>query len=350
MTTSRRLSSLPLRLTALLALLVLTLGGLLLWSTPTEAQTARILVSNVSQGNDDSAATSGNDHAQLFHTGAATNGFVLTSVIVVSEDTAADDFDVDVCDADSNGFPTSPCTGLAPPSSFAAGNLEFTAPGPGIALKENDNYVVVIKQIGTGSVTLDSTTSAGEDSTGLTGWTVKDKFDFKSGSTWQHKGGGNEAIQVTVNGYESPANQDATGRPKVLAAAQGAGILFADTEPIDDGNGLPIVIVSSSYATFTWSYQWIRVDGMTETNVGADSASYQPVDDDVGKLIQVVVSFTDGNAYPETVTSLPFGPIAELAGTTRPATTLVSNTGQTPSSTASITQRYALGFRLGDHG
>ncbi len=147
---------------------------------------------------------------------------------------------------------------------------------------------------------------------------------------------------------QTPPNEDATGRPRVLASAQGAGILFADTEAIDDGNGLPITIVSS-YATFTWSYQWIRVDGMTETNVGADSATYQPVEADVGKLIKVEVSFTDGDAYSETVTSLPFGPITAPASTLSPST-LVSNTGQSPATTASITQRYAMGFRLGDHG
>ena len=49
-----------------------------------------------------------------------------------------------------------------------------------------------------------------------------------------------------------------------------------------------------------------------------------------------------------TRTSLPFGPIVEPDPL--PASTLVSNTGQTPSSSANITQRYALGFRLGDHG
>ena len=41
---------------------------------------------------------------------------------------------------------------------------------------------------------------------------------------------------------QTPPNQDATGRPVVLASAEGAGILFADTEGIADGNGLPIVI------------------------------------------------------------------------------------------------------------
>ena len=142
------------------------------------------------------------------------------------------------------------------------------------------------------------------------------------------------------------SNQDATGRPRVLASAQGSGILFADTERIRDGNGLPITIVSS-YATYTWSYQWIRVDGNSETNVGANSASYQPVEADVGKLIKVRVSFTDADNFSEARTSLPFGPIVEPDPL--PASTLVSNTGQSASS-SDIAQQYALGFRLGDHG
>ena len=84
--------------------------------------------------------------------------------------------------------------------------------------------------------------------------------------------------------------------------------------------------------------------------MGADSDTYQPVEADVGKLIKVEVSFTDGSSFPETVTSLPFGPIAELAGPSAPPSTLVSNTGQSHSAKADITQQYAQGFRLGDHG
>ena len=153
---------------------------------------------------------------------------------------------------------------------------------------------------------------------------------------------------LVVHAQTPPPNEDATGLPRVLASAQGAGILFADTEAIADGNGLPID-TSNTFVIFNWTYQWIRVDGMTETNVGADSATYQPVAADVGKLIKVEVSFTDGDAYSETVTSLPFGPIVQPASTLSPST-LVSNTGQTPASAASITERYAMGFRLGDHG
>ena len=148
---------------------------------------------------------------------------------------------------------------------------------------------------------------------------------------------------------QTPVNQNATGRPVVLASAEGAGILFADTEAIADGNGLP-VSGGVSFTTYTWTYQWIRVDGNSQTNVGANSASYQPVEADVGKLIKVKVSFTDGASNSEARTSLPFGPIAELTRTSATPSTLVSNTGQSHSAKADITQRYAQGFRLGDHG
>ena len=293
LTTPRRFAPLTLLLIALLAL-----GGVLLWSAPTEAQTTtRILVSNVGRGADDSVSTSGNAHAQLFHTAGATHGYTLTSVIVVSEDTQGDDFDVDICEVSSSGFPTSRCTALTRPGSFTAGNLKFTHPG--LFLEANTDYTVVIKQRGSQYVTLDSTTSGREDSTGLTGWSIKNKYDVKVSGDWEHKSGSNEAIQITVNGYETTANTRATGRPVVLASAEGAGILFADTENIADANGLPID-TSNTWVFFTWTYQWVRVDGNTRTNVGGNSASYQPVAADVGKRIMVRVSYTDRGNFSET--------------------------------------------------
>ena len=46
----------------------------------------------------------------------------------------------------------------------------------------------------------------------------------------------------------------------------------------------------------------------------------------------------------------PFGPVAELDRPSAPPSKLVSNTGQSHSAKADITQQYAQGFRLGDHG
>ena len=163
----------------------------------------RILVSNSGQTADDSANTSGNDHAQLFRTGANTAGYTLTQVVVNSEDNEGDDFDVEVCEEDgtTNEFPSTTsgdCTALTAPASFAAGNLHF--PHTGLALSANTNYVVVIKQIGTGSVELNTTTSGGEDtSLGLSDWSIKNKFYWKSGSTWM-LAGSDEALRIIVRG------------------------------------------------------------------------------------------------------------------------------------------------------
>ena len=63
--------------------------------------------------------------------------------------------------------------------------------------------MVVIKQIGTGSVELNTTTSGGEDtSLGLSDWSIKNKFYWKSGSSWMLKSGSNEALRIIVRGYE----------------------------------------------------------------------------------------------------------------------------------------------------
>ena len=194
---------------------VLVLGLLLLGAAAAEAQTVRTLVSNTAQTGDDSANTSGNDHAQLFHTGANANGFTLTSVVVNSDDVEDDDFDVEVCEEDgtSDEFPSTTagdCTALTAPASFVGiGNVVFTHTG--LALSANTNYVVVIKQRGTGSVTLDSTTSSGEDASGLSDWSIKNKFYWKSGSTWMTKSGSNEALSIIVFGYANTVNTtDAT--------------------------------------------------------------------------------------------------------------------------------------------
>ena len=169
------------------------------------------------------------------------------------------------------------------------------------------------------------------------------------------------AVLVLIPGdvvAQTPTNQAATGRPVVLVSAEGAGILAADTWRIADGNGIPY---AAPYPTgvlgdpddgrfiFNFSYQWIRVDGGTDTNIGTDSPRYQLVDADFGKRIKVRVSFTDDDNFSESVTSVPFGPIARPAPLPSPST-LVGNTGQSPTATKTITGDYAMRFKLGTHG
>ena len=250
--------------------------------------------------------------------------------------------------ADSGGKPGAKLFDLLSPTEYAAGHSFFEAP-PGTTLDASTSYVMVWSHLGGTVHRLQKTGSNSEDSGARAGFSMANAFYQGVDLDNLTVDTGSDVLEMAVY-TATPPPGNVTGRPVVLASAHGAGLLFADTEGIADEDGLPIDSSSGSWITFEWSYQWIRVDGNFETNVGADSDTYQPVEADVGKLIKVEVSFTDGSSFPETVTSLPFGPIAAPAGPSAPPTTLVSNTGQSPSSTAEITQRYAVGFTLGNHG
>ena len=169
------------------------------------------------------------------------------------------------------------------------------------------------------------------------------------------------AVLVLIPGdVVAQTNNAATGLPRIVVSAEGPGILGVDTWDIRDADGLPYgppnpftTTVGSppdGRFTFDFSYQWIRVDGGTEVNVGSDSPRYQLVDADFGKKFKVQVSFTDQDNNAEAVTSVPFGPIARPVSLPSP-TTLVANTdfllGLT---TTMIISDYAIGFNLGDHG
>ena len=149
---------------------------------------------------------------------------------------------------------------------------------------------------------------------------------------------------------QTQTNNPATGRPRILASQVGAPILFADPFDIADADGLPYTGNKAiGDGNFDYSYQWIRVnDDNTSTNIGTDSPSYHLVDDDIGKLIIVQVSFDDEAGNAEVVTSLPFGPIRRRpVDSSLTPSTLVSNTGQaaTDTSAAQITQQYAASSR-----
>ena len=71
--------------------------------------------------------------------------------------------------------------------------------------------------------------------------------------------------------------------------------LTADTSGIADDDGLTKV---------TYSYQWIRNDGTSDTDItGAADSTYTLAADDEGKTIKARVSFTDDAGNRETLTS-----------------------------------------------
>ena len=84
----------------------------------------------------------------------------------------------------------------------------------------------------------------------------------------------------------------ATGQPTISGGGQVGKTLTAATDDIEDLDGLP--------TTPTFTYQWVRVDGLTYTDIpGATSETYTLTASDLGKQIKVKVSFTDSRGHAE---------------------------------------------------
>ena len=87
------------------------------------------------------------------------------------------------------------------------------------------------------------------------------------------------------------ANTAPMGRPTISGTAQVGKVLRAVTTTITDADGL---------TSPNFIYQWVRVDGETETDIAsAASSTYTPVAADVGKRITVRVCFTDDGRSAE---------------------------------------------------
>ena len=162
---------------------------------PVHAQTVT-LISNASQGNDSQAGDT-RTRAQLFTTGTNAAGYTLASVEIVSKDAQSDDVTVSVCETDSSGHPTSTCTALTAPSSFAAGTLSFTAPD-NTTLSAGTTYAVQIVSPGDDNLLLGATTSNDEDAGGADDWTIGDGYVLKIGDSWFSIS--SAALRITING------------------------------------------------------------------------------------------------------------------------------------------------------
>ena len=105
-------------------------------------------------------------------------------------------------------------------------------------------------------------------------------------------------------------NSPSTGLPTIAGTARVDETLTVDTTDIADADGLTDAV---------FSYQWVRNDGSTDTDIqGATNATYTPSDDNIGKTIRVRVAFTDDAGNEETLTSAATTPVA--ASSNSPAT------------------------------
>ena len=294
--------------------------------------------------------------SQGFTTGSNVDGYPLTGIGVNIEGSGAQIPDnaasVSVSvHADSSGKPGAKLFDLLSPTEYAAGLSFFEAPR-GTVLDPSTSYVLVWTYNSGAGHRLRRTSSNGEDSGKLDGFSIADAYYLGADVDNLTVDSGGNSLEIAVYTLEG-ALANASGRPVVLMSAEGPGILAADTWRIADVDGLPYIgRPDSGIDGYVFAYEWVRVDSVTgvETQVGGDSQRYQIVEADFGHLIKVDVSFVDQKGTPERVTSPPFGPIAEPGPPLSYPTTLVGNTAQTPSAAANISATYAMGFELGSHG
>ena len=95
-----------------------------------------------------------------------------------------------------------------------------------------------------------------------------------------------------------PANNYPSGMPVITGTATVGQTLTAAMGTIADADGLPDTFPDD------YTFQWVRVDGATETNI-ATTQTYVLTDDDGEKQVKVQVGFTDDFNGEETVGSDP---------------------------------------------
>ena len=126
--------------------------------------------------------------------------------------------------------------------------------------------------------------------------------------TWQHAG--LDWSSVTSRTLRlSTTRSLPTGAPEIEGTARMGETLEAATDAIADADGLS----SPGFA-----YQWIRVEGVEETEIsGAVARTYTVTAEDLGKAVRVRVRFTDDRSFAEEATSAAL-PIVNTPATGAP--------------------------------
>ena len=267
----------------------------------TESEAADVLVKNTGQAisSVNHPLNAGNPKiAQAFTTGTNAAGYDLDSVgirfdAIADTSTAGGELTVSV-NADSNGEPGDVHCSLADPGTFASDQVNaFTASD--CTLESGTTFFVVAERANSnaGVISLRTTNSTTEDASTAPGWSIGDNRLKYAGSsnTW---GTGTTPHLIEVRG--STINNLATGAPSIQGNLQQGETLTVGTADIADDDGIP--------ADVTFTCYWMRVDGETASDISeASGCSYTIRQVDVGKGIQVQVTFTDGKGNAEILTS-----------------------------------------------
>ena len=209
------------------------------------------------------------------------------------------------------GVPAAPMVTAASATSVTAA---WTAPAnAGPPITDYDyRYRVTAPQ---GPWTEVTTTAITGLSVTITGIAENTEYDVQVRATTDE---GTSGWSASGSGSTDANNTPATGQPTISGVAQVGSLLTAGKGTIADVNGT--TKADNGDSGYAYTYQWIRVDGGTETNISdATSSTYTPVDDDEGKKIKVGVSFQDDANHSESKTSAATATVTGNDNDTGPA-------------------------------
>ena len=292
--------------------MLLTCVGLLAAALPAEAQTTYI--SNTGQTYDpDFSYLVGPDHlsgqysyAQQFTTGKEPGGYALGSVELYLRHVGRMDVPkVSIHAArgdDSPGRSVYVLTNTRAGESVHNSLVTFTAP-PRATLAPSTLYFVVVEAVD-GAFGVGGTDAVSEDAGSAGDWSLR------GARHWRNTDAGNwfattPPLRIAVKGLGP--NTAATGQPSIAGAPRVGTILVAGLGTIADVDGLPWTFPDD------YTFQWVRVDGGTETDISGETSHTYTVDTaDLGNTIKVKVSFADAREKAEgPLESDATGPVTE---------------------------------------
>ena len=285
-----------------------------------DAETAAALVGNTGQSGDagHDLGSAGAKRAQAFTTGTSKAGYALASVGIEFGEVSDTPSELEVTlNADGGGVPGDAlCTLIAPASLSERSVNTFAAPASGTtcpALVKEKTYFVAVERVrvtGSGAIAVSGTASGSEDTGAAEGWSIADGSATYSPQA-AAQGWASDAFSYKIEARGSFINNPAAGEATVTGTPQVKRTLAAAVSDVSDDDGL---------ARAAYSYQWMRVDGATETNIGTGSPTYTLVAEDLGKRIKVRVAFVDDRGNYETLTSEATPSVEAFKAADRPGT------------------------------
>ena len=235
------------------------------------------------------AITGSNVIAQRFTTGNHSNGYDLTGLtvnILTGSSTREPAFGIYTS---TNGSRPDVKVYGFDGSVSSSGKVNFSAP-VGAALKPDTDYFLYFAGgDGTGSFELRhglGPERGFDTALSLPGWSIaRSKLaSSNSGGSWSSRTSFLPRHRLFGVPRSTPlTNFIASGKLVITGTFEAGEILTADVSGILDQDGIS-----------SFNYQWVRVDGGTETNItGAVGSTYALGFDDVGTSFKVIVFFTD---------------------------------------------------------